>query len=111
MRRAGFITFAAVDTRLLVAPNLHRTQNRDKTHECAVRAKKTAPEVLDENRQEHKDRDHRNSDRADVPEEVQHLHVCHDAERRHEKFAELLLRHRKNDKDKEREQNVFELRL
>ncbi len=108
MRRAGLVAFAAVDAGLSVAANFDRAESGDDAHQCAVWAEKTAPEVLDQDREHDERRQHHDSEGAHVAEEVEHLDVCHDAERGHKKIAEVLRRHGENNEEKESQQKVLE---
>ncbi len=108
MRRAGLVAFAAVDAGFCVAANLDGADGGDDSHERAVGAEEAAPEVLNKDGEENEGCEDKESDGADMAEEVEHLHVGDDAERGEEKAVERCGRHAGDEEDEGGQQEVFE---
>jgi tartrate/fumarate subfamily iron-sulfur-dependent hydro-lyase beta chain len=95
-RRTCLGAFSAVDTRLRIAADAERAQQRYQPGHGAVRAQIAAPEVLDENRC--RDQDSQRDRRCDAhePEEVEHLHVGYVAVRAVQELPDLERGHAPN---------------
>ena len=74
-RRAGFGALGAIDADLRRAPDARRTEASHQPQQRAVGAQVAAPEVLDEDREQHENAQDDRRGHAQVAEEVEHLHV------------------------------------
>ena len=74
-RRAGLGALSAIDAGLGVAADVRGTQPGRQSQQRAIRAQETAPEVGNEYGRHGENAEHDQPGFADVPEEVQHLHV------------------------------------
>ena len=108
MRRASLVAFAAIDAGIRIAPDLSGAKSGHDAHQSTVGAEIPAPEVLNDNGKGHQQHETASPTVAQVPEEVQHLDVGDDAERRHEKSNEPVHRHGEDDEEKECEKQVFQ---
>ena len=87
---------------------MRRTREGDQPHQRAIRAQVPAPDVLRDDRQNHEGRAHLDCGGPCRAEEVEHLHVGHQAIRTGEKRAQFARRHARHGPREEREQDVFQ---
>jgi hypothetical protein len=100
-RRTCSGAFSAIDARLGISPDFDRAEEGRNSQKSAVRTQISAPEVLEEHRQQNQKRDDNGCCLPDITKEIQHFYISHQAVGRGHEVMNRLRGHGADHEDKE----------